>query len=63
MHYIDEGDGEPIVCLHGEPTWGTLTHFRSGFPRGALLADAGHFCQEHAPQTLVALREQFVQLT
>ena len=22
MHYVDEGDGEPIVCLHGEPTWG-----------------------------------------
>jgi haloalkane dehalogenase len=42
-----------------------LTHFRSGFPRGALvqLADAGHFCQEDAPQTLVALIEQFVQLT
>jgi len=24
MHYIDEGGGEPIVCLHGEPTWGYL---------------------------------------
>jgi haloalkane dehalogenase len=26
MHYIDEGprDGEVIVCLHGEPTWGYL---------------------------------------
>jgi haloalkane dehalogenase len=22
MHYVDEGRGEPIVCLHGEPTWG-----------------------------------------
>jgi len=24
MHYVDEGprDAEPIVCLHGEPTWG-----------------------------------------
>jgi hypothetical protein len=20
MHYVDEGDGEPIVCLHGQPT-------------------------------------------
>jgi pimeloyl-ACP methyl ester carboxylesterase len=28
MHYIDEGNGEPIVCLHGEPTWGYLyRHF------------------------------------
>ncbi len=26
MHYVDEGprDGETIVCLHGEPTWGYL---------------------------------------
>jgi haloalkane dehalogenase len=26
MHYVDEGprDAEPIVCLHGEPTWSYL---------------------------------------
>ncbi len=24
MHYVDEGAGEVIVCLHGEPTWGYL---------------------------------------
>ena len=24
MHYIDEGDGEPIICLHGQPTWSYL---------------------------------------
>ena len=24
MHYIDEAQGDPIVCLHGEPTWGYL---------------------------------------
>ncbi len=24
MHYVDEGSGETIVCLHGEPTWGYL---------------------------------------
>lgn len=24
MHYVDEGEREPIVCLHGEPTWGYL---------------------------------------
>ena len=22
MHYVDEGKGTPIICLHGEPTWG-----------------------------------------
>jgi hypothetical protein len=28
MHYVDEGEGEPIVCLHGEPTWAYLyRHF------------------------------------
>jgi haloalkane dehalogenase len=20
-HYLDEGDGEPVVAVHGNPTW------------------------------------------
>jgi haloalkane dehalogenase len=24
MHYIDEGEGEPVLMLHGDPTWGYL---------------------------------------
>jgi haloalkane dehalogenase len=24
MHYVDEGDGDPVLLLHGEPTWGYL---------------------------------------
>jgi haloalkane dehalogenase len=24
MHYVDEGSGDPLVLLHGEPTWGYL---------------------------------------
>ena len=24
MHYVDEGIGEPILCLHGEPDWSYL---------------------------------------
>jgi haloalkane dehalogenase len=24
MHYVDEGSGDPIVLLHGNPTWGFL---------------------------------------
>jgi pimeloyl-ACP methyl ester carboxylesterase len=24
MHYVDEGKGSPVLCLHGEPTWGYL---------------------------------------
>jgi haloalkane dehalogenase len=33
MHYVDEGprDTEPILCLHGEPTWGYL--YRNLIPR------------------------------
>lgn len=33
MHYVDEGprDADPIVCLHGEPTWGYL--YRNMIPR------------------------------
>jgi haloalkane dehalogenase len=24
IHYLDEGEGDPIVCFHGEPTWSYL---------------------------------------
>ena len=24
MHYVDEGSGEPVVMVHGDPTWGFL---------------------------------------
>jgi haloalkane dehalogenase len=24
MHYVDEGEGDPILLLHGEPTWAFL---------------------------------------
>jgi haloalkane dehalogenase len=24
MHYVDEGTGDPVLLLHGEPTWGFL---------------------------------------
>ena len=24
MHYVDEGTGNPVVLLHGNPTWGFL---------------------------------------
>ena len=30
MHYVDEGSGEPVLLLHGEPTWGYL--FRELIP-------------------------------
>jgi haloalkane dehalogenase len=31
MHYVDEGDGDPILLLHGEPTWSFL--FRKMIPQ------------------------------
>ena len=24
MHYVDEGSGQPVLLLHGEPTWSFL---------------------------------------
>ena len=24
IHYVDEGEGETVLCLHGEPTWSYL---------------------------------------
>ncbi|HUJ91991.1 MAG TPA: alpha/beta fold hydrolase, partial [Gaiellaceae bacterium] len=24
MHYVDEGEGDPVLLLHGEPTWSFL---------------------------------------
>ena len=37
MHYIDEGTGDPVVLLHGNPTWGFL--YRAFV---APLVQAGH---------------------
>jgi len=31
MHYVDEGEGEPVLLLHGEPTWAYL--YRKVIPR------------------------------
>jgi haloalkane dehalogenase len=36
MHYVDEGSGEPVLLLHGEPTWAFL--YRKVIPK--LVEDA-----------------------
>jgi len=36
MHYVSEGAGDPILCLHGEPTWAYL--YRKMIP---MLAQVG----------------------
>lgn len=45
MHYVDEGEGRPVVCFHGEPTWAYL--YRKMLPP---LVAAGHrvVCHDHA---------------
>ena len=37
MHYVDEGQGETILCLHGQPSWSYL--YRKMIP---LLVEAGY---------------------
>ena len=64
MHYVDEGprDGEVVLCLHGEPTWGYLfrhlvsvlraTHRvvvpdHMGFGKSATPAQRSYWLQDH----------------
>lgn len=64
MHYVDEGprDGETVLCLHGEPTWGYLfrhlvpvlsaTHRvvvpdHMGFGKSATPAQRSYWLQDH----------------
>lgn len=53
MHYVDEGEGETILCLHGEPTWGYL--YRTFIPPLArhyrvLVPDHMGFGKSETPQ-------------
>jgi haloalkane dehalogenase len=45
LHYVDEGEGDPVVCFHGEPTWAFL--YRKMVPP---LVEAGHrvVCPDYA---------------
>ena len=36
MHYLDEGEGDPVLLLHGEPTWSFL--YRKMIPPLAAVA-------------------------
>jgi haloalkane dehalogenase len=64
MHYVDEGprDGEVVLCLHGEPTWGYLfrhlipvlsrTHRvvvpdHMGFGKSGTPQDRSYWLQDH----------------
>jgi haloalkane dehalogenase len=45
LHYVDEGDGRPVVCFHGEPSWAYL--YRKMVPP---FVAAGHrvICPDYA---------------
>jgi haloalkane dehalogenase len=45
MHYIDEGPGDRVVCLHGEPTWAYL--YRKMIP-GLTAAGLRAVCPDYA---------------
>jgi pimeloyl-ACP methyl ester carboxylesterase len=62
MHYVDEGSGPVLLCLHGEPTWGYLfrhliadfsaTHRviapdHMGFGKSETPAERGYRLQDH----------------
>jgi len=72
MHYVDEGSGQPIILIHGEPTWGYLyrnfipelsRHFRvvvpdnMGFGKSETPSDSDYTLERHA-RNLGALIEE-----
>jgi haloalkane dehalogenase len=72
MHYLDEGAGDPVLLLHGEPTWSFLYRkvipqlggFRAvapdyfGFGRSDKPTDAGWYSYDRHTESLIAFVEQ-----
>ncbi len=61
---------KPVMLAEGMRDWAlpaaaTIAQFKAQFPNAPVveLSQAGHFCQEDVPETLVALIEQFIQQT
>ncbi len=53
MHYVDEGKGETVLALHGEPTWGYLFRnlIKALSPRHRVIAlDHMGFGKSETPQ-------------
>lgn len=75
LHYVDEGEGHPILMVHGQPTWSYLyRHLIRGLsPRFRCIAvfeecevsvhdGIGHFVPEEMGERLVPLVEKFVEI-
>jgi haloalkane dehalogenase len=73
MHYVDEGDGDPVLLLHGEPTWAYLYRkmiprltpwFRCvapdyfGFGRSDKPTDPGWYSYDRHAESIARLAEQ-----
>ncbi len=65
MHYVDEGSGEPIVFVHGNPAWSfkELDCWRSELSDAEIheFADCGHFLAEEAPDRILPLLHTFMK--
>ena len=66
QHYVDEGprDGEVVICLHGEPTWGYL--YRNFIPKLAqayrvIVPDHMGFGKSETPQDRVYTLQTHVE--
>ena len=61
MHYLDEGEGEPILLLHGEPTWSYLWRKIApdliGFGRSDKPEDVGWYSYDRHVESVVRLVE------
>ena len=62
MHFVDEGEGEPVVFVHGNPTWSfefrhLIAGLRSGFRCvapdhvGFGLSSRSDRCEDHHPES------------
>ena len=63
MHYIDEGSGDPILCLHGMPTWGYLyRNFIEKLSKGfrVVVPDQMGFGKSDVPENKRYLMEEHV---
>ena len=77
LNYVKEGIGgldelrkKPAMLAEGMrdraiPPARAIADFKILYPTGPVveLENVGHFCQEDAPETLVALIQQFIQMT